>query len=443
MKTGNKIDDLFRESMTGYQIEPTPGLWRRIERRFFPPSRFSPSGLITSAILIFIAGLMPWVLIPAKGGQPKELEVHQEGHHRGYILYPSDPGSVSVTGNEKTYSVQTTYINTEQTAQVPENKVTITSENIRDHSDDIQGNFIASTDPQSYYSPIYAKDGSPETYREPLWILKMHMHRAGLMYPAYSHPPQPSIRDIEVKSAFRDDYESSYFKNSESALGFSFNPSLVFYDPNPNNKMLGGEAYYRYSVGNWNLTGGIGYSRMEDQGTYGVNYTSYDSVGFFIDVVSFIPDPRNPGNIVYTTQKKTIYDSVPHYSITEKTNLYSYLDFPVTLGYTFFQQGRVSLSANAGIKFSVLVGKNEPTVDFYIPNGELTEIIREVPPRLNTNWRFTAGIDFGYTLTSQVSFHLEPVFEQYISPVYAKQPGVINKKPYVAGLKAGFRYTFK
>ena len=38
--------------------------------------------------------------------------------------------------------------------------------------------------------------------------------------------------------------------------------------------------------------------------------------------------------------------------------------------------------------------------------------------------------------------HLEPVFEQYISPIYVDQPGYKAKNPYAAGIKAGFRYNF-
>jgi hypothetical protein len=442
MKTGNQIDDLFREAMTGYQVDPTLSLWRRIERRFFPPSRFSPSGLITSGILIFIAGLMPWVLIPASGGQPKEEEVQREGTLRGYIISP-DPGTdASLNASEKTYSVQTTYFKEDPSPTYGAANPT-GSDLSQASSDDASAYLLANADPDTYYLPVYASQDPSETYREATWIFRMHSHPAGLMDARYTTSTQPVRIDPSVKKAFTDEYESDYFKKSDLSMGGSFNPSLVFYDPNPNNKMLGGEANIRYSVSNWNITGGVGYSRMSDVGTYNVNYKSYDSVGYFFEVVSFIPDPRDPGNIVYTTQKKTIYDSVPHYDITEKTNHYSYLDFPVSIGYTVFQRGRVSFGVNTGIKFSVLVGKDEPTVDFTVPNGELTDIERQVPPRLNTNWRFTAGLDFGYLLTDRMSFHLEPNFEQYITPVYAKQPGIITKKPYVTGLKAGFRYTFK
>jgi hypothetical protein len=158
--------------------------------------------------------------------------------------------------------------------------------------------------------------------------------------------------------------------------------------------------------------------------------------------VSFIPDPRNPGNIEYVVIQEPIYDSVPHYTIADKTNYYSYIDIPLSFGYTFFQKNRVSLTVSAGLKFSFLVAKDEPQVDFWISDAELVDIEREIPARTNTNWRFTAGVDFGYLFTRNFSLHFEPVFEQYISPIYVEQPGYEPKKPYVTGIKAGIRYNF-
>jgi hypothetical protein len=187
---------------------------------------------------------------------------------------------------------------------------------------------------------------------------------------------------------------------------------------------------------------GVGFSRMQDIGSYQVNYKTNDSVGFYLRVVSFTLDPRNPGQITYIFEEEPIYDSVPHYIIEDKTNYYSYIDIPLTFGYSVLQKSRVSLTISAGVKFSVLVGKQEPTVDFWVSDAELVDIERQVPARMNTNWRFTAGIDFGYLLTQKISLHLEPVFEQYISPIYAEQPGYEPKKPYVTGVKAGIRYNF-
>ena len=440
MNAGNKIDDLFREAMTGYPVEPSIGLWRRIERRFFPPSRFSPSGLITSGILIFIAGLMPWVLIPAKGGEQKEPEPRPEGAHRGYIINPSDQQTGSINQDERTYTVQTTYFT--EPAPLATNLNREGSSGTGDPFEEgTSGYLLASLDDEGFYLPDPSSDPD-NAYRNATWFFRMHSHSAGLMDNRYKNEINPVAVEPSVKSTFSAKYENAYFKKSEFSIGANFEPSIVFYNPNPYNQMLGGDAYGRMKISNWSVSAGIGYSMMQDVGSYEVNYKTYDSVGYYFNVVSFRPDPNNPGNVIYTTEKEILYDSVPHYTISDKTNRYSYLDFPVSFGYTFFEKGRFSMQANAGIKFSVLVAKDEPTVDFNVPNGELIYIDRQVPARMNTNWRFTAGIDFGYVLTRQFSFHLEPAFEQYISPLYKSQSGIMTKKPTIAGLKAGLRYTF-
>ena len=108
----------------------------------------------------------------------------------------------------------------------------------------------------------------------------------------------------------------------------------------------------------------------------------------------------------------------------------------------FLQKNRISLTVSTGLKFSVLVGSEEPNVDFWVSDAELISIERQIPARTSTNWRFTAGVDFGYLFARNFSLHLEPVFEQYISPIYVEQPGYEPKKPFVTGVKAGIRYNF-
>ncbi|MCU0370891.1 MAG: hypothetical protein MUC31_05705, partial [Bacteroidales bacterium] len=115
MNTRNKIDDLFREAMTGYRVEPSIGLWRRIEWRFFPPSKFRPSGLITSILLLIIAGLMPWLLIPAHDQEEKKPNVPANGIIReGYLIESSAPPEIRLDGSTendltpKTFSVKPT-----------------------------------------------------------------------------------------------------------------------------------------------------------------------------------------------------------------------------------------------------------------------------------------------------------------------------------------------
>src|SRR5512133_2116876 len=102
MNDRNKIDDLFREAMTGYKVEPSFGLWRRIERRFFPPSKFRPSGLITSILLLMVAGLMPWVLIPANDQNQKEPNIPSGNVREGYLIQSSSPAELHEAGSTVT-----------------------------------------------------------------------------------------------------------------------------------------------------------------------------------------------------------------------------------------------------------------------------------------------------------------------------------------------------
>ena len=451
MKNRNKIDDLFSEALTGYKVEPSLGLWLRIERRFFPPSKFRPSGLITSILLLVLAGLMPWILIPANNNEDQEPNLPEgNNYHRGYLIQSSDQeqilrdGSPDAKISGKTYSIKPTVY---QAIPVDPagNPSTQFIASINDPAEDPAIRPILSANQKNYnllnvQKPV--QEQGTMTQADNDWIYRMTSRPSGLLNAGYYDEGIDSESENLPGSAFSSKYENDYFKKMEISTGLNFNPSVVFYDPNPYNKMLGGEAVVHLKSGPLSLMTGVGFSRMADQGSYKFNYISNDSVGFYLRVVSFAVDPRKPGQITYITREEAIYDSIPHYELVERTNYYSYIDIPLSFGYTFLQKNRVTLTASAGIKFSVLVAKDEPTVDFWISDAELVDIERQVPARLNTNWRFTAGVDFGYLFTEKFSLHLEPVFEQYISPIYAKEPGYKPKKPSVTGVKAGIRYTF-
>jgi len=446
MKNKNKIDDLFRGAMTGYRVEPSIGLWRRIERRIYPPSKFRPSGLITSILLLMVAGLMPWLLIPANVQDEKEPNIPSGNIREGYLIQTATPEETHQDGNN----------NTKISGRTFSIKPVVFLESPVDPAGDLSSQFIASiNDPSEDPSiqPIisaFHKDYAlamtqmpdPSSYYTDKWNYRMFSRRSGLIF---NSQPDQNMDLSPVKlpsSSFSPNYENDYVRKAEISAGLNFNPSIVFYNPNPYNKMLGADAIIHFKIASFSVMSGLGFSRMEDVGSYKVNYMTNDSVGYYLRVVSFIPDPRNPGQITYIVTEEPIYDSVPHYEIADKTNYYSYIDIPLAFGYTFFQKSRVSLTATVGVKFSVLVAKDEPTVDFWISEAELVDIERQVPARMNTNWRFTAGIDFGYLFTDKFSLHLEPVFEQYISPVYVEQPGYTQRKPYVSGVKAGVRYNF-
>ncbi len=447
MNNRNKIDDLFREAMTGYRVEPSLGLWLRIERRFFPPSKLRPSGLITSILLLMVAGLMPWVLIPANDRDERKPNLQQGNTRSGYLieyanqeLTPGTDPARSGHGDRTLTIKPTVYLaSPDQPAADPGSQLLAS---ILDPAEDpaIQSLLKA-------YKSDYLQAGEPDqpvdiAYSAAHWIYRMRSLSASLPPVAGEKEEISSDLGKLPKTAFSSRYENDYFKTGEFSAGLNFNPSVIFYDPNPYNKILGGEAVVHYKMSSFSVMSGLGFSRAEDVASYKVNYISQDSVGYYLRVVSFIPDPRNPGNITYIVVQEPIYDSVPHYAVEDKTNYYSYIDVPLSFGYRFFQKNRVSLTVSAGIKFSFLVSKSEPQVDFWIPQAELVDIQREIPTRMNTNWRFTAGVDFGYLFTEKFSLHLEPVFEQYISPVYKQQAGYEPSNPYVLGVKAGLRYHF-
>jgi hypothetical protein len=248
---------------------------------------------------------------------------------------------------------------------------------------------------------------------------------------------------ISIQLPIYKTLKNEYARTYELSFGATFMPSVIFYDPNPYNTGWGGAFDLTYSRNRFNAYAGVGISRFKDKGSWQVNYETYDSVGYFNNINSFRVDPANPGKVIFETSQETVYDSVPHVVIEEKTNIYTYVDIPVGIGLTFLSNKRWSLMARTGIIYSLMVGKREPTASIDVQAASEIRFNRKVPSRVNSTWRFTAGLEVGYLLTDRLTIRLEPTYEQYLNSIYMNSPNYQAKKPYLIGVNVGLRYRIK
>jgi hypothetical protein len=261
----------------------------------------------------------------------------------------------------------------------------------------------------------------------------------GLDYVPVSLNPHPMPVKLPVYKGLRDEYARTH----EFSAGGTFMPSVIFYEPNPNNNGWTAGFDLRYSKSRFMASAGAGISQFKDKGSWQVQYDTYDSVGYYTNITSFSINPDNPESIIFETKKETVYDSVPHVVIQEHTNSYTYLDIPAGIGFTFYERKRLSFTFMTGIRFSILMGKNEPTADLNVSDATDVSLTREVPARMKTTWRFTAGLEASYLLTDRLSFTLMPRYEQYLQSVYVAAPGYQAKKPYLIGVEVGIRYRIR
>ncbi len=413
----DKIDNLFRDALEDYQVEPDNSLWRKIESRFFAyVSGFRTVILITAiAILLVGGGSLMWYLLQNPAAEQHVVSSSQSSEG-------SEEVSPSPTHNTELSS-----------ANLSTSAATVESIDKNEYLDDISNILPASE----------MSEGNLRYYKDNLTGYQRISYLGSLNF-IYNTDQNHSLNDSTLTLAkpiylsLKDDYA----RKATLQMGLYFTPAVIFYDQTPNNQTYSAEYSLNYERSAFSVRSGFGLGYLKDKGSYKIVYESYDSVGYYMNVTSFSIDPGNPENVTFDLERAAVYDSVPHYELTEKTNSYLYLDIPLSVGYKFYRGRRISFGVYAGAKLSFLLYKNEPTVEFSGPPSELVTIERQVPARMSTNLRLTAGLDFGYLLTDKVSLHLEPVFEQYLNSVYVNKTGFSSGKPYIIGLRAGILFNF-
>lgn len=190
--------------------------------------------------------------------------------------------------------------------------------------------------------------------------------------------------------------------------------------------------------GPWILETGVAYCLNGDNGRYMINYNSWDSLGYYNRVVSFSPDPDNPGTIKFNTEVEGVYDSIDHALETKTINKYAYLQIPLMAGYQIYSNRLMTISLKAGPVFSLLMGSNEPAAIFNIDGANLQSIDNLSTTRVSSNWQIVAGLGVGFHLSRSLTFLAEPTYKTYLRPVYRNH----STKPQSIGIKAGLLYRF-
>jgi hypothetical protein len=190
--------------------------------------------------------------------------------------------------------------------------------------------------------------------------------------------------------------------------------------------------------GPWLIETGAAVNLSEDNGRFMINYNSYDSIGYYNKVISFSPDPQNPGTVRFNTIVEGVYDSIDHSLETSTANRYTYLQIPLTIGYHLYSNRLLTFSFRAGPIFSILLDSNEPTASYDQQGISLTSIEDLSPARVSTNWQLSASLGFGFHLSQRFTLLAEPTYKAYLRSVYQHN----HSKPQSIGLKAGLLYRF-
>lgn len=251
-------------------------------------------------------------------------------------------------------------------------------------------------------------------------------------------PPKREFKTLAIKNQKR--------KTSLITLALYAAPEITEYArmaSTSREKSFAGGLAVGYTTPKYIIQGGLEFSYVYDLGDYMVNMATYDSIGFYEHINGFIIDPENPGNLIYDIQEVGVWDSIQHYSHQQTQNSYTYLQFPILLGYKAMEQGIFSAYIKAGPSFSILLNKNEPELAFYQPGATVNTVDNYTLPRLTANVQLLVSLGLQLQISEKMGILAEPFYRYYLGNVY--QLNSSNEQlsnPYGIGIRAGVFYTF-
>ena len=269
-------------------------------------------------------------------------------------------------------------------------------------------------------------------------IQKMHSlsFTLGQFFKGKYKPPK---RDYEELNAAK--YRG---KNHIISLAAYFAPEMTHYtrmaSTSREQNFIGGLAV-GYSNSTYLLQGGIEFCYSNDLGDYMVNMQTLDSTGYYENIGSFTIDPENPDSIIFNTVPVAVWDSVPHQTHGQTLNQYSYLQFPLMLGYKAWERGLFSAYIKAGPSFSFLLNRKEPTFIYYNPDATIQNITNYTPTRLNASIQILVSLSLEFQATEKLGILVEPTYRYYLRSVYDVQ-GSSLKNPFGIGVRGGVFYNF-
>ena len=436
MSTDKKhsIDKLFHESLNGQKIEPSIGVWnslssnipaRRGSRTIYYLMAASAALLISLMIFTRMFGLFETETLPVveKDTPNNVTETIKSASAETNITDENQLIQIEEAG--ETALMKPGVINeplakqgiiADQAVEMRENKMIIDTRIQEDQADDM-------IDRLSY---LYLSSLSGD--------------------PILSDSESDTDKSLEaVKEAsprYNLDLEDAYVKSPDLLFGAGFSPAVNIYPDGQNRNDLSFELIAAYEKSRFFIEGGIGANYATESVEYGVSYSSYDSVGYYVNIDAFTIYPEKPDSIVFETSFKNIYDSINYFRIEENTNKYAYLQIPVRFGYRVLDNGRFSLDLKAGVIFSWQIFKDVPDVPYGGSDSEQIEVIRQYPDRLNINWQYTAALGMNYHINKQLRFTLEPFYRQYIKSVYSTDSEYSARSPYAFGIRGGIYIQF-
>lgn len=440
----HSIDKLFQSSLEGNKIEPSAAVWESLSANIPANNgRGTFLFLITAIAIGAFTFFMHSTLLDSETGIAEATIDQSEIMTRGQQADLAPVVTIDIAENESTSAdqqEQSIAIENPKTNEVSAIAQTSTNSSIEEKNRKSESTIVSTA------SPAREEQKSLPAPTQEALIEYDYVHRLAPIPAQLNAGSENQINTREDANPGEARYglsmKDTYVRKAEVLFGASFSPAVNIYPERQNQNDYSFDIVAAYEKSRFIVETGLGANFTSESAKYQINYTTYDSIGFYIGVSSFTTDPANSDSIIFETNLKSIYDSIDHYQIQENTNKYVYLQIPIRIGYRVVQLDRFSLDLKAGLLFSLQIHKDVPGVPYQGNDTDQIDVIRQYPDRLSTYWQYTASVSFNYQINNQVRFSLEPFYRQCLKSTYSPSSVYPAKSPYGFGLRAGIYFHF-
>jgi hypothetical protein len=433
MKKYNNIDDIFKDQVSDFQINPSDKVWQNIEGSLFKTKKTNNQKKLLwalASLLLIIGSIFTWILFNNNAEQN--------------ILSITTNSNTSNNDNTQTINninKETISLNAESSLSINKPIITNTpnAENEIVYKNNNNTKTSTSTSNNTLNNNIttdnYNNENHIDYYKSNLGINNLS--------PKGNYSIENKIAQFEISNTKKitvDEYLEKR-KNLHFYTGASASIAMTYYTATTDQPTWSADLTYGLNLKQFYIESGVGFQKMKEEGTFQIEYKTNDSVGYYNKVVSFEVNPNSPNTITYKTQTTTVYDSIEHQVLKSPLYHYDYITIPIKFGYKFFQKDKFSVSAETGIIYSLLTKTYIPTVTYNDNESQLIEISNNTPQRIEHNIRIHIALRLNYNVTKTISLSAQPEFTRYINSIY-KKANSNTTKPYTMGVRFGILFDF-
>ncbi len=438
MSDKRKIDDIFREGLDGLSSQPSPDVWKNIEKSY--PGRKFLSGrnlkYALVALVLLLAGFSGWYFYddanPVSDNKnlvesPQDNSFSSDEQDQEVFSEENEKSPLTITGEE---SYESTGVSTTTEEEIAEYE----GEMIPEEQDQGEAPLI---------KPEVAENKPPATDSKIRTATQSIYGDIGMMEPLdtkLSPDANTGMIDPQKVKGMEEFLEKR--KKSHFYTGLNGMAGMMYYPSTRDQFTWSADLAFGLTAGRFYFETGIGYQDIREKGTYTIELRSYDSVGYYNEVQSFEVNPLNPNEIWFKTEEVTVYDSITHFRYAAPTYRYAYLNLPLIAGYRIFHKDKLTVGLETGIQFSYLIETDRDEVDATYPEYTLIKTTDQTPERVDLNYRWLVALRLDYRLARSMSVSVKPVFNKYLNSIYDTKKGYPDVRPYSMGLQVGINFGF-